>query len=183
MNKILVGPANLYTAFLSLLATALLLAAPVGAQQPPGASVTADTAGAIGLITGYVAAWNVHDVNALSSLFSENAAFVNPMGNWASGRENIEAEHKKRHGTIFQTSTMTADTVRVKFISPDIAVTHFQWTITGWLQPNGTPGEPFSGITSFVSKRDEGRWQIESGHVTVIAAEGTLPTGSVRGNR
>lgn len=155
------------------------LALPVQAQPP--STTQADTAAVLGLVTGYVTAWNVHDMNALSTLFSENAEFINPMGNWASGREAIEAEHTQRHNTIFQTSTMTADTVRVKFLSPDVAVTHVQWTITGWSQPNGTPGEPFHGITSLVSKRGDGRWNIESGQVTIIAPEGMLPPSGASG--
>lgn len=158
----------------ALLITVLVfLVTPLQAQTPP--SQVADTAGARGMVTGYVAAWNIHDMNALASLFAENAEFVNPMGRWASGRQAIEAEHTQRHSTIFQTSTMTADTMHIKFISPDVAVAHVQWTLTGMQLPNGVASQPFSGITSFVSRRSDGRWQIESGQVTIIAPEGTLP--------
>lgn len=140
------------------------------AQQPVDQG--ADTAGALGMATGYTTAWNVHDMNALASLFSDNAEFINPLGTMSTGRAAVEAEHTQRHQGMFATSKMTMDTSSVRFITPEIAVVHFQWTVTGATDPKGAAVPPFHGLTTLVTSRSDSKWQIESAQVTFI---GTPP--------
>lgn len=129
---------------------------------------TGDSTGALALVANYVAAFNNHNADALTSLFAEKADFVDPRGEWSEGRAMIAERIGRAFSGYFRNVRMTEDTSTIKFISPDIAVIHYQWTISGQINPDGSIGEPFHGITIFVGKREDGQWLIESGQVTYL---------------
>lgn len=157
---------------IALLASASTLMA----QQP---SQIGDSAGVRGVASAFVAAWNVHDMNALANLFAERADFVNVVGMWWRDRETIRKAHEQAHQTIFKASTLVLDSSTVKFLMPDVAIAHVVWTLSGHLTPDGTPGPPRHGILSFVMKRQGKNWLVESAQNTdIVPGVVTIPQGS-----
>ena len=151
-----------------LVSTNLLMA-----QQ---SSQVGDSAGVKGVASAFVGAWNVHDMDALANLFADDADFVNVVGMWWRDRETIRKAHIQTHQTIFKASILTMDSTTVKFLSPEIAVAHMTWTLSGHLTPNGKPGSPRHGILSFVMKHQEGHWLIESAQNTdIVPGVATIP--------
>ena len=69
-------------------------------------------------------------------------------------------------GIVFKDSTRTTVETDVKFLTPDIAVVHARWKISGDKNLDGTTREPRNGVmTRVVAKRD-GRWVIVAAHNT-----------------
>lgn len=166
MNQTLKWSGYLTAVFLLL--TGLSMAQPT---SPAG-----DTAGVMGVGSAFVRAWNSHDMDALAGLFAMDADFVNVVGLWWHGREAIRQAHAQVHQTIFKASFLAIDSTAVKFLSPDIAVAHMIWTLTGHLTPEGIPGPPRHGILSFVMKRQEKGWLIQSAQNTdIVPGVATIP--------
>ncbi len=156
------------------LTAAFLLLTSLSMAQPT--SPGGDTVDAIGVGSAFARAWNAHDMDALAGLFALDADFVNVVGLWWHGREAIRQAHAQTHQTIFKASTLVIDSTTVRFLSPDIAVAHMIWTLTGHLTPEGTPGPPRHGILSFVMKRQEKVWLIQSAQNTdIVPGVATIP--------
>ena len=66
------------------------------------------------LPAAFAAAWNRRDPDALAALFDEDAEFVNVTGLWWHNRADIRRAHAYGLATIFDRSTLTVGTVRVK---------------------------------------------------------------------
>jgi uncharacterized protein (TIGR02246 family) len=143
------------------------------AQQP---SQVGDAAGVKEVAAAFERSWNVHDMDALANLFADDADFINVVGMWWRSREAIRQAHLQTHQTIFKASTLAIDSTTIKFITPDIAVAHMTWTLTGHLTPDGKPGPTRHGILSFVLKRQEKTWLVQSAQNTdIIASVVSIP--------
>lgn len=120
----------------------------------------------------FVRAWNARDLDALASLFDEDAEFVNVTGLWWHDRESIRNAHANGLERIFNTSTLATDATKVKLLSPDIAVVHARMTLSGEVPVGAVtdPG-PRTTIVSFVVHRAARRWLCASAHTT-----GVVPT-------
>lgn len=78
-----------------------------------------------------------------------------------AGRAEIEKKLAQAFIFVFRESNLTVTEVHVRFLSPDIAVAHVRWTMTGARTPPNIP-EPRQGIQLQVLKRREGKWLIAS---------------------
>jgi uncharacterized protein (TIGR02246 family) len=115
----------------------------------------------------FARAWNARDPDALASLFDEDAEFVNVTGLVWHDRESIRKAHAYGLERIFNKSLMAIDQMKVKLLSPDIAVVHARMTLS--LQaPAGAVGQPGprTTIVSFVVHRILDRWRCASVHHT-----------------
>lgn len=77
------------------------------------------------VIERFQAAWNVHDMAALGSLFEGDAAFVNRFGHYVRGVEDIIALHVPIHKTIYSDSTLLNEIIDIVFLGDGVAVVHF----------------------------------------------------------
>ena len=82
-------------------------------------------------VSGLTAAWNLKDVHAFASQFTEDATFVNVNGALWMGRKDIEDRHAK--AGIFKSSHADIKPDSMRLLRPDIALVHVSWTITGTL--------------------------------------------------
>jgi len=147
-----------------------------------GASQIDDTTKVKSIATSFVEAWNEHDMTALANLFATDADFVNVVGMWWRGRDAIRQAHEQTHKTIFQASHLVLDSARVRFLSPDIAIAHMTWTLTGHLSLDGKPGAPRRGILSFVAQRQGQGWFVQSAQNTDVVPGALIPpVGQVSG--
>ena len=77
----------------------------------------------------FARAWNDRDPDALASLFDEDAEFVNVTGLCWHDRESIRKAHAYGLERIFNESLLAIDEMKVKLLSPDIAVVHARMTL------------------------------------------------------
>jgi uncharacterized protein (TIGR02246 family) len=124
-------------------------------------------------------AWNRHDMEALSSLFTDDADFVQVNGRRWIGPAEIRKNHALVHEMMFKDSVWTNLKLDIRFLKPDVAIAHQMWALRGDRNPDGTPRTPREGLfTQVLVKRGE-RWFITAAHNTNIAV---VPGSPVAGS-
>ena len=124
---------------------------------------------AVGLVREIEAAWNGHDMKRFAARFAPDADFVNVVGAWWRGREEIEAQHAARHAGVFRDSTMHLDLAALKEIAPGVGVMHVTWQLGGHggSGPTGTT-DTRRGIWSWTVREHAGELEIVSSHNTDV---------------
>ena len=129
-------------------------------------------------------AWNRHDMKAGAALFTEDADFINVNGWYWKGRDEIEKNHAVLHAGMFKDSTFKTISTNIRFLAPEIALTHVKWEIGGDRNPDGTFRQPREGLFTQVLVKKNGRWSISAWHNTNVvlsaapASQNTrLPSG------
>jgi uncharacterized protein (TIGR02246 family) len=118
-------------------------------------------------------AWNRHDMEALSAVVGEDVDFITVGGRWLKTRTEFRKYHAQRHEVVFKQSTWTTTKTEVKFVRPDVAVAHVQWSLKGDRNDDATPREPRDGIFTWVVEKKSGDWLI-------VAAQNTNLTFTTR---
>lgn len=126
---------------------------------------------------GLEEAWNHHDMKAWANLFTEDADFVNVAGAWWKGRAEIEKKHLEIHAYIFRDSTLRLGEVETRFLTPEIAVVHVLWSLTGNRNPDGSDGQPRKGIFTEILQKQSGKWLIAAAQNTDSRPEVPIATG------
>lgn len=117
----------------------------------------------------FVEAWMERDADFLSSLFSEDAEFVNVVGLWWHNRDDIRKAHAYGFDKIFGDSNLRLMETSVKNISDDIAVVHARMRLMNQTPPKENEAPSIrQNIFSFVVKKLGERWICESAHNTDI---------------
>src|SRR5881398_711663 len=123
-------------------------------------------------------AWNRHDAKAYASLFKEDGDCVNVVGWWWKGRAEIEKKLTDGYVYVFRESTLTITGVDIRFLTPEFAVAHVRWTMTGARTPTGIP-VPQQGIQTHLLQKVGGQWLIAAFQNTNSLPEMPFPKGSV----
>lgn len=120
--------------------------------------------------------WNLHDMNAFAQLFSPDAEFVNVVGIWWKGREEIKRAHEFTHATMFKNSRLTLLNVSVRFPAPQVAIARSRWSLEGHVSPEGSSLPPRAGILLNVLIISAGVWSIvDSQNTDIIEGELSRP--------
>jgi uncharacterized protein (TIGR02246 family) len=122
--------------------------------------------------------WTRHDARGYAALFTEDCDVVNVVGWWWKGRAELEQKLTRAFAYIFSESRLTITDVQVRFLSPDVAIAHGRWTMSGARTPPGIP-EPRAGIQTLVFTKQSGRWLINGFQNTHSVPERPFPTGPV----
>ncbi|SDY52421.1 YybH family protein [Tessaracoccus flavus] len=116
---------------------------------------------------GFLEAWNDQDPDALAALFTDDADFVNVVGLWWEDRPSIRRAHARGFRVMFGGSEMTLERTKVRRLGADAAVVHALWSMTGQVDPAGSPVGDRSGVLSFVVERQpDGGWLAVAAHNT-----------------
>ena len=121
-------------------------------------------------------AWNRHDAKAYAALFAPDGDVVNVVGWWWKGPAEIERKLTAAYAFVFKDSALTITSVDVRFLTPEIAIAHVLWTMTGARTPPGAP-EPKQGIQVQVLRKHEGKWLIATFQNTNSVPEAPFPAG------
>ena len=124
-------------------------------------------------------AWNQHDAKAYAALFAEDGDVVNVVGWWWKGRKEIENKLTDGFAFAFRDSTLTMTEVNVRFLSPEIAVAHVRWTMSGAKTPPTIP-EPREGLQTIVLQKLGGNWVISAFQNTSHVPEIQFPKQPMR---
>jgi uncharacterized protein (TIGR02246 family) len=161
---------------LMVLAAASILLAGAYAPRTQGAARDRDAVEIRDVQARQAEAWNRHDAKAYAALFAEDGDVVNVVGWWWKGRGEIESRLAAAFAWVFRESTLTITEVRVRFLSPEIAVAHVRWTMTGARTPPGIP-EPREGIQTQTLRKAAGTWRIAAFQNTNAVPEMPFPLG------
>lgn len=159
-------------ATLVTLALSVALAAQAGTA---GSGSGADEAAIRRKVEAFSAEWGRHDAKAMAAHYGADAEFVNPLGQVASSRAEVENMFAADHGPkgLFRSSTLKQTIHRVRFLKPDVAIAHGTWETSGALTPEGTQMNPSPrGHLALVFVKQGGEWKVVMGQ-----AMQPVPTG------
>src|SRR3954452_19564693 len=106
------------------------------------------------------AAWTKHDAKAYAALFKEDGDCVNVLGWWWKSRADIEKKLTDAFAFVFKDSVLTIkeSDVDVKFLTPEVALVHARWTMTGAKSPGNAAPVPQQGIQTHTLQKQSGKW-------------------------
>jgi uncharacterized protein (TIGR02246 family) len=112
------------------------------------------------VLAEYTVSWNRHDTAAMGRLFADNCDYVDMTGvHWKGVQEIVQ-----RHAELFQNRLKTADRrltgAEVTFSTPDVAVVHATWDVTGWSRPTGKAVPVLKETTTMTMTKTDGKWLI-----------------------
>lgn len=120
------------------------------------------------VLDSFAAAWNNHDMDAFSELFSADADWVNIRGARWKGVTEIRENHVTIHKRFYSKSRLEFVEVSIRMITPDVAVIHAKEIITGSDVPKEAGVSNESQMSLIVVKR-KGKWLIANGQNTNAA--------------
>ena len=161
---------------LMALAGTSILAAAASMPRTHGAARDRDESEIRAVQTRQADAWNRHDATGYAELFEDDGDVVNVVGWWWKGRAEIESKLTAAFAMVFRDSTLTITQVEVRFLTPQMAVAHVGWTMTGARTPPNIP-EPRQGIQTQVLRKTAGTWRIAAFQNTNAVPEMPFPTG------
>jgi uncharacterized protein (TIGR02246 family) len=148
-----------------LMALSLLL---IPASPTPQSGTSDDEKAIREIESQWETAWNHHDASALAHLAAPDADFVNARGVWGKGREHLEKSQANQQKTNEKDSSWKTTEVDVRFISPDVAVVHVYWVLTGERNQDGVLKQPELGIFTRTDVKRDGRWMISASQATYV---------------
>lgn len=117
----------------------------------------------------FVEAFNRRDAVMLANLFTEDAEFVNVVGIWWHDRQAIWKAHDYGFRTIFNNSVVELRKVKVKQITPEVALVQARMKLTGQTSHAGiAKPKGRQNIISFVAQKMPQGWVCVSAHNTDI---------------
>lgn len=132
-------------------------------------SVTDDEAAIRQTVMAVEEAWNQHDMNAFAELLTETVEWVNPVGMWWRGRENVKRAHQAYHDSIFQKTSRHSEALTIQCLTPEVACVTGTYRMGDWTRPDS--GQLVSnGLdrVTYILVKQQGRWLITRGQVTEI---------------
>jgi len=112
------------------------------------------------VVAAFAESWNRHDMAAFAELFAPDAEFVNVVGIWWKGREDIRKAHEFTHSTMFRNSRLTMLDVSVRCPVPHLAIARSRWVLEGHVGPDGAALPARNGILVNVLTNVSGKWLI-----------------------
>jgi uncharacterized protein (TIGR02246 family) len=106
-------------------------------------------------------AWNAHDAHAYAQLFAVDADTVNVVGWWWKSRAELEYKLKAGFSSVFAHSELHLQEVTIRFLTPEVAIAHVRWSMTGANSPDGSGQNiPKTGIQTQTLHKAGGAWHI-----------------------
>ena len=119
-----------------------------------------DESAARNVLAEYAVAWNRHDMAAFGRLFTENSDYVNVAGvHWKGAQEIVQRLAELFHNRL-KTAVRTLTGVEVRFPTPDTALVHATWDVTGGGPPTGEAVPVLKEITTMTMVKTNGKWLI-----------------------
>jgi uncharacterized protein (TIGR02246 family) len=117
------------------------------------------------LIADFASAWNKHDMDALAILFHEDGTFVNAVGRYEKGREEIRQSHAAIHANFYKDSVIRAEVLDARELVPGVIVAHVSNELEGDAR---APGQTVRTLATYVIEKRAGLWKFTAAHNTRI---------------
>jgi len=120
-------------------------------------------------ISGMDRAWNAHDMKAYVSYMTEDADWVNVVGMWWKGRDQVYRAHEAYHRTIFKNRQLhEPEIVSLRSITSYVVIATIIQAADGFTTPDGRVEPPGRATLTEVFVRRDGKWLLTEGHNTTI---------------
>jgi uncharacterized protein (TIGR02246 family) len=111
--------------------------------------------------SAFVEAWNKHDPKAMASVFAPDGDMISPEGEKAAGREAVLAAltaQQTGEGPMAKSHVKVNDEP-IRFVTPDVAVSDAEITISDITDPDGNTADAEVHVTN-VWKKADGAWMV-----------------------
>ena len=112
------------------------------------------------VVAEYTVAWNGHDAAAFGHLFTEDCDYVNIAGVHWKGVQEIVQQQAELSQNRLKTPARTLTGAEVRFSTPDVALVHATWDVTGSNPPTGAAVPVLKEITTMTMVKTDGKWLI-----------------------
>ena len=121
------------------------------------------------VLASFDEAFNRHDADAVATLFTDDAEFINVAGMWWRGKAEIRRGTAFVLANIFQNTTIQTDSVSVRFPTRHTAIAVIaQHTVGSFGLPDGTRIASTNNRLTYFLVNAAGRWLITGGQNTEI---------------
>ena len=100
------------------------------------------------VLAEYTVSWNRHDTTAVGRLFTENCDYVNIAGIHLKGVQEIFQQQAELFQNRLKTAVRRLTGAEVRFSTPDVALVHATWDVTGSSRPTGEAVPVLKEITT-----------------------------------
>jgi uncharacterized protein (TIGR02246 family) len=132
----------------------MAVASPVSNQAGPDGEAVRK------LPQAFADAWAKHDGHELAKMMADDVDFVTVGATWLHGRPDFEKYLVRLISGRCKESSITPLQTAVRFLSPDIAVVHWSWTLTGDKNPDGTARKRRYGLMTIVAAKRNSAWLV-----------------------
>jgi uncharacterized protein (TIGR02246 family) len=119
------------------------------------------------VISDMNAAFNRHDPH--TPVFTQDADFVDVRGTWLKGAAAIERGRTARFETVQKEARIRQLDLRIRFVTPDVAIAHVTNEISGMTGSDGTTIPPQQELNLRVFTKANGKWLVTAFHSTPIS--------------
>ena len=131
-------------------------------------------------LQGMQDAWNRHDMKAFVSCMSDDVEWVNVVGMWWKGKDQVYRAHEAFHQTIFKNRQLhDPETMAMRLVAPDAVVVTEVIPADAYTTTDGRPQPANRNVLTEVFVRREGKWVLVEGHNTVIV-EASLKNNPIK---
>jgi uncharacterized protein (TIGR02246 family) len=99
-------------------------------------------------------------MGAVGRLLTENCDYVNIAGVHWKGAQEIVQRHAEQFQNRLKTAVRTLIGAEVRFSTPDVALVHATWDVTGSSLPTGEAVPVLKEITTMMMVKTDGKWLI-----------------------
>jgi uncharacterized protein (TIGR02246 family) len=110
------------------------------------------------VVKRYESAYNRGDADAVAAIYARDATHTYAMGITHRGQAEIAQGLREMLAGPLRGTQMDLNPLRIRSLSPDIAVEEAAFTLTGLMGPDGTAMPPIAGFCLAVYQRDAGQW-------------------------
>ncbi len=143
-------------------------------NQISAAQTREDEASIRQAVAAMTTAFNTRDDQATASLTTRDADFVTVTGTWSKGSADYLAARHARFVTALKNASIRVVDIRIRFLTPDVALAHVTHEIRGMLDADGKELPPHTELSLRVFVREHGKWLMTAFHNTTVA----MPTES-----
>jgi uncharacterized protein (TIGR02246 family) len=125
------------------------------------------------LVDELITSFNSHDFTTLKLNSTDDVSWVNMMGRWWKGRDEVVSAHDEIFGKIFKGVKFENKSVTLKPITPDVMVVHVVEQVGAFYPPDGVdrgvnkrPASENNLQLIYVKKG--GKWLLSAAHNTEV---------------
>src|SRR5438477_7466641 len=108
----------------------------------------------------YTVSWNRHDTAAVGRLCTEDCDYVNVAGVRLKGVQEIVQRQADLFQNRLETAVRRLTGAEVRFSTPDVALVHAKWDVTGSSRPTRAAVPVLKEITTMTMVKTDGKWLI-----------------------
>ena len=126
------------------------------------------------LVEELITSFNTHDFTSLKANSTDDVSWVNVMGKWWKGRDEVVNSHYEIFNKIFNGVKFEKQDLSIRFITPDVILVHVLQHVGAFFPPDGVDRgsnrrPEADNNLQLVYVRKDGKWMLSAAHNIEVA--------------